>query len=95
MLRIVLLLVLCIIVARAFWRIVDSFMEGMTGQPRSARGGAAPRSMPMARDPICGTFVVPEHAISLVDGRARLYFCSEACRDHYRAAHERTRGRTA
>ena len=39
----------------------------------------------MARDPVCGTFVLPDRAVTLVDGRARLFFCSEACRDKYRA----------
>ena len=39
----------------------------------------------MVRDPVCGTFVLPASAVTLVDGRARLYFCSDACRDKYRA----------
>jgi YHS domain-containing protein len=43
----------------------------------------------MARDPVCGTFVLPERALTLVDGRSRVFFCSDVCRDKYRA------GRTA
>ena len=82
MARFVLLLVLFIIISRLFWRIVDSFVEGMTGQ-RRPRG--PDRGVPMARDPVCGTFVLPDRAVMLVDGRARLFFCSEACRDKYRA----------
>jgi YHS domain-containing protein len=39
----------------------------------------------MVRDPICGTYVVPERAVSIRDGRQAVYFCSEACRDKYRA----------
>ena len=81
--RFVLLLVLFIIVSRLFWRIADSFVEGMTGQPRHPR--APDRGVPMARDPVCGTFVLPDRAVTLVDGRARVFFCSEACRDKYRA----------
>jgi YHS domain-containing protein len=83
MARFVLLLVLIIIVSRMFWRLVDSFIEGATGQPRRPR--APERGVPMARDPVCGTFVVPERAVSLVNGRTRLFFCSETCRDKYRA----------
>jgi YHS domain-containing protein len=81
--RFVLLLVLFIIISRLFWRIVDSFVEGMTGQRRHPR--VSDRGVPMARDPVCGTFVLPDRAVTLVDGRARLFFCSEACRDKYRA----------
>jgi hypothetical protein len=28
---------------------------------------------------------VPERAVTLVNGRTRIYFCSDACRDKYRA----------
>ena len=86
MARFILLAILFIIISRMFWRLVDSFIEGVTGQPRHAgRASAPPHGVPMARDPICGTFVVPERAVALVNGRTRLYFCSEACRDKYRA----------
>jgi len=83
MARFVLLLILFIIVSRIFWRIVDSFMEGVTGQRRHSR--TPQRGVPMARDPVCGTFVLPERAVTLVNGRTRLFFCSETCRDKYRA----------
>jgi len=39
----------------------------------------------MVRDPVCGTFVLPDHALMVSDGRARVFFCSDACRDKYRA----------
>ena len=39
----------------------------------------------MARDPVCGTFVIPDAAVSIADGRQRIYFCSTKCRDQYRA----------
>ena len=83
MARFVLLLVLCMFLARIFWRSVDAFIEGATG--RSRPGRAPQRGMAMVRDPICGTFVLPDRALMLVDGRSRLFFCSEACRDKYRA----------
>jgi YHS domain-containing protein len=83
MLRLVLFLALSIFVGRAFWRVVDGFMEGVSG--RSRRTQAPQRRVQMARDPVCGTFVVPDAAVSLVEGRTRLFFCSDACRDTYRA----------
>jgi YHS domain-containing protein len=39
----------------------------------------------MERDPVCGTFVVPHRAVSLIEGRRQIYFCSPRCRDAYRA----------
>jgi YHS domain-containing protein len=83
MLRFVLLLLLCIFVARILWRSVDAFIEGVSGRPRIPREPR--RGVPMARDPVCGTFVLPERAVTLVNGSSRLYFCSEACRERYRA----------
>jgi len=90
MIRFVLLVVLGTLLARMFWRVVDSIIEGATERPR---GSAAPRrsapsvptSVQMLRDPVCGTFVVPDRAVMLVEGRTRVAFCSEACRDRYRA----------
>jgi uncharacterized protein len=83
MLRLALILALSVFLARAFWRLVDSFVEGITGRPRSK--STPQRGMQMVRDPVCGTFVLPDRALTLTDGRARLFFCSDACRDRYRA----------
>jgi hypothetical protein len=83
MLRYLLLLVLIAIVARAFWKIVDGVMEGMRGAPPSRK--APVPGVPMERDPVCGTFVVRERAISLGAGDRRVYFCSVRCRDTYQA----------
>jgi YHS domain-containing protein len=83
MLRFVLLLLLFMFVARAFWRVIDGVIEGVTGE---ARGRRTPqRRVQMMRDPVCGTFVVPDRALTLTDGSERVYFCSTRCRDEYRA----------
>jgi YHS domain-containing protein len=81
--RFVLLLVLSIVLSRIFWRIVGSFIEGVTGRER--RPATPQRGVQMVRDPVCGTFVLPDRAVTVIDGKARLFFCSEACRDKYRA----------
>jgi hypothetical protein len=83
MARLVLLLILFLIIGRLFWRLVDGVIEGMTGQSPSRRSQAP--SVPMVRDPVCGTFVLPGRSVSLIEGRHAVYFCSEACRDRYRA----------
>ena len=84
LLRLVLFVVFAVIVARAFWRLVDGIVEGISGRPRRGGGHVPARGVQMVRDPVCGTFVVPSNALSLADGRLSVYFCSPACRDKYR-----------
>jgi YHS domain-containing protein len=83
MARFVLLLILSVVVARAFWRVVDGVVEGLGGRPGST--GVPDRGVQMVRDPVCGTFVVPDRAVTITVGRQRLYFCSDSCCDKYRA----------
>ena len=81
MLKVLLLGVLLIIVARMFWRVVDGIIEGVSGQPRQqVRSGVK-----LQRDPICGTYVAPGSALSLTAGGTTQYFCSEKCRNEYLA----------
>jgi YHS domain-containing protein len=89
MVRALLELILVMVVARSFWRVVGGILEGLGVQsrPPAPQPGAPDRSVPMARDPVCGTFVVPERAVCLDDGRQRVYFCSTTCRDTYRDTH--------
>ena len=82
MLRLALVLILIVAVARAFWRIVDGIVEGISGRPRAGRSPSGGR---MVRDPVCGTFVLPDRAVMLDVGSHRVWFCSAACRDKYRA----------
>ena len=104
MARFILLSILLTILLRSVSRLWQGIVRGMQGDARSVdpgRGSAAStqRSVQMARDPICGTFVVPERAVALSTGSERLYFCSTDCRDKYRAEpHARptpAHGRTA
>ena len=81
--RYILLFLLIAFLARALWRLLGGFIEGVTGTPRGAR--VPQRGVQMVRDPVCGTFVVPSRAVMLVEGAARVHFCSDRCRDQYRA----------
>jgi YHS domain-containing protein len=45
----------------------------------------APPAVPLARDPVCGTFVVPSRALSGGTGDDIRFFCSEKCRRTYEA----------
>jgi len=78
--KILLIGILVLVVARAFWRVVDGILDGVRGD--------GPRQTPvkLVRDPVCGTFVSPGTALSLTAGGATHYFCSEECRSKYRAA---------
>jgi YHS domain-containing protein len=97
MVRIVVFTLLFLFVARAARSLWLGVLEGLrapgTGPDVPARG------VQMTRDPVCGTFVVPERAVSLSIGRDVLYFCSTACRDAYRTQRTsrtgRVEGRTA
>ena len=84
MLRYALVLLLIVFIARAFWRVVDGMIEGLTGR-RSRAGTSSQGGVQMVRDPVCGTFVLPDRALMLADGSQRVFFCSADCRDRYRA----------
>ena len=79
-LRLILLLILGALLARAWRRIAAGVLEGLSGttNPRVPRQGVQ-----MARDPVCGTYVVPDRAVVLTEGTQRLFFCSDRCRDTY------------
>ncbi len=101
MLRLLLLVILIAIIARAFWRVMDGVLDGMRGE-RTPAGTRTPASqaVQMARDPVCGTFVVPNRAVTLDDGGSTIFFCSTTCRDRYQTRRRSTRpevmqGRTA
>lgn len=85
LLRLALFIVFGIFVARAFWRLVGGIVEGVSGRPPRSRSQVPTHGVQMVRDPVCGTFLLPDHALTLVDGRARVFFCSDACRDKYQA----------
>jgi YHS domain-containing protein len=84
MVRLVLILVLAVFVARAFWRLVDGILAG-AGAGGGRRSAVPQRGVQMVRDPVCGTFLLPDRAVTIADGRTRVFFCSNACRDKYRA----------
>ena len=80
MIRIILLGILIILVARAFWRLMDGILEAAGGTSR-----ARPRTpgVKLSRDPVCGTYVTPAAALSLQAGGQTYHFCSERCRSEF------------
>jgi YHS domain-containing protein len=84
LLRLFLLGVLFVVIARTFWRFFDAVVRGATVSTPGAqagRGKAAP--VKMQQCPVCSTYVVPGKAISATSGGATVYFCSEKCRAEY------------
>jgi YHS domain-containing protein len=81
-----LLLVLAMVMARAISRVFGGVREGLSGRASRSEGGNVPaRGVQMVRDPVCGTYVIPDRAVTLSDGSGRVFFCSANCRDKYRA----------
>ena len=85
MVRLILELLLIVIIARTFWRVVGAVIEGLQGGP----AGASDRRGVLVRDPVCGTFILQDRAVAAMRSGQAVFFCSEACRDQY------SRGRSA
>lgn len=82
MIRFLLLSILILLLARAFWRIMDGILEAAGGGRRRGRRDARP--MRLIKDPVCGTFVSPPSALKLTGrGGATYYFCSDRCRAEF------------
>jgi YHS domain-containing protein len=76
-----------VLAAGAIWRLLGGILEGLSGRPAGRPSGRTEHgAVHMVRDPVCGTYVVPDHAVFVSDGHTRRYFCSTACRDKYDAA---------
>ena len=82
MIRYILLGILVLLIARAFWRVMDGILEAAGGTSRTrARNPAAVK---LTRDPVCGTYVTPNDALALTARGETHYFCSEQCRATFR-----------
>jgi YHS domain-containing protein len=77
-------LVLIYFIVRAITRFARGILEGMT-PPREKQ----PAAVPLVRDPVCGTFVMPSRAVTAGSGADLRFFCSEQCR----RTHEMKRAR--
>ena len=81
MFRLALFIILSIFIARAFWRLVDGVIEGLSARPAGAgREFAASRWLATR----CAAHIlVPDNSVAVVDGRKQVFFCSTVCRDKY------------
>ena len=69
-----------LIVIRIIGRFVSAAIRGYRGEftsaPRPTLG-----TRDLVRDPVCGTFVARDRAITTTIGGESRFFCSAACRD--------------
>ncbi len=82
--------VVALLAIRAIWKLLRGSVKiGMSTGPADSRQAHQPgppaEGVHMEKDPVCGTYVVADRAHSLSIGRQTMYFCSDACRDKYRA----------
>lgn len=78
MLRVILIAILLLVVARLLSRLVAAIVAGARPQ------GSEHPAVKLVRDPVCGTYVRPRAALSLTASGSTHYFCSEQCRATYR-----------
>ena len=71
-------IIVLLLVIRAAWRMIRSTIAISAGTRRTTASGE-PRPVKLVRDPVCGTYVSPDSAIS----NGSNYFCSEKCRNEY------------
>ena len=67
------------------WSPASSWARRCRRRGRDAsRGGPPARGVQMVRDPVCGTFLPPDNALTLTARGGARYFCSETCRQRFR-----------
>ena len=82
--------VVLITVLRMVIGVVTKMTAGFFSAPKSSQpartGSGVHAGGELKRDPVCGTFVPIESAVSKTVGGEAVYFCSQACRDKHRPA---------
>ena len=79
-------LLLAVLILHAVVSLIRGFASGASRSRPTATGdpGAPRKSVPLVKDPVCGTYVKPSHAVSVRTGSTVHYFCSETCRRTFR-----------
>lgn len=79
-------LILLLVILRAIYMLLRGVWRGVVDAARVPPAeGARPTKGTLVQDPVCGTFVVRERALSARSGGTTQYFCSEDCRRKYEA----------
>ena len=78
-------LIVLYLIFRGISRFLAGLQEGLHGPRDDRPRRTSPLSVPLARDPICGIYVVPSRALTSGSGAETRFFCSENCRRAYAA----------
>jgi len=71
---------LALFVGRALRSFLRGLKEGVAPTPPARK---TEKGQVMARDPVCGTFVVPSSGLAARGKSGTVYFCSDKCRQAY------------
>ena len=77
LIRFILFSILITLVVRSVMRLFAGILEGASGEPRPKVASGTR----MVKDPVCGTYVVPDRALTGSQGGKTAWFCSSECRD--------------
>jgi YHS domain-containing protein len=72
-------LLLLVLVIRAVWGFLRGLAQGASEMP-DGRGRREPASVPLVKDPVCGTYVPRARALEASAGGETRHFCSDTCR---------------
>jgi YHS domain-containing protein len=86
--RVIVYLLIVLLVSRALRQFFGGLAQGMRGDRGPSR--RMDQGVRMARDPVCGTFVIPANALAVRDAAGVHHFCSDKCRDAFVARARRT-----
>jgi YHS domain-containing protein len=82
---------LVLVIARAIWKFLVGLVQGATGMagpagrsPSGSRAGGG-QTVPLVKDPVCGTYVVKERALTAAADGTTHFFCSDRCRNQWAA----------
>lgn len=78
-------LVLVFVILRAIYMLLRGVWRGVVDAARVPPPEERRMTGTLVQDPVCGTFVVRERALSSRSDQETHYFCSEQCRRQYGA----------
>ncbi|MFQ5433152.1 MAG: YHS domain-containing protein [Nitrospinota bacterium] len=81
--RIVALLFLIWVVVRLLKSVAEKWLTKILSPP----SGHTAQIAEMIKDPVCGSYVSMEHAVTAEFSGERKYFCSDKCLNDYRDKH--------
>jgi uncharacterized protein len=90
MLRFLVILIVAILLITLLRAIIGVLMKGLANLTSSSTNTSTGRqrdqtAAELKKDPVCGAYVPATTSIKKMVGGSVLHFCSEACRDRYRA----------